>query len=897
MPTTDTRSQLADILNTKLIIPPRISGVLARPHLIAHLDSSNRPPCTLISAPAGFGKTTLISTWIRSKKERAAWLTLDGNDNDSATFIRYLTASLQKCCPVLVLDEKIQPRDDIAAMFSLINGIQSYGQDLILVLDDYHQIHQNNIHDLMTYLCEHLPNNLKLIIASRIDPPLPLSLLRANGMLLEIRTQQLAFSSAEISEFILDAAGENLTKTDLEILVKRTEGWPAGLRLVAISLEKTSKASQFIKDLGGNQKLIADYLTDEVLSQIPDSVREFLLETSILDQLSGPLCDAIRDSEDSQEFLEMLSERNLFLLPLDEKQEWFRYHHLFADLLRLRLRQSDSEKLSKSHARASRWMENHGYINKSIHHTLEAGNFPRAAELINHHVESLFDKGNLHLVMDWLKLLPHEVKKASLLLNIYSALTSSLLGEFEESSRYLNHALQLIELGSVESAEYEGMINLIWAYHAHAKGGPKALEFSQMAVEQLPSWMVGWKGQAYLLQGFIHRTQGDLGAEENAYKKALKLSSHGKSPYFQISASENINTVLIRNGRLLEALESCRKALELAKKSGLSNTILSARLYAQKGLIFCEWNQLDEALTESKRSLEILKNNNILSHIISCNLILVRIHFARGEYQEMDRRLQDLEYITAIQDVPLNLANAVDLWRMRYWLSSDNPQPELFRTIQARLDQFQTYPDGGLFIEMMPPHFIKIRMAIHQKIRLHSGIDLEAEALQMQTLADQYRTQGWIKRSIEAKILEATAHNTIGCHDKALAAMAEALEQSQVSGLIRIFLDEGPPMIRLLYQVVESNIYPVFANQLLAMAEAENGAVALKKRASIEALSDREIDVLNMLVEGATNAEIASRLVITINTVKKHVSNILGKLNVSSRTQAVAVSRDLGILD
>jgi LuxR family maltose regulon positive regulatory protein len=649
------------LLKTKLYIPPPRPERVPRPHLIERLNAGLHRKLTLVSAPAGFGKTTLVSEWIHSgvkikeygvrqehhltdemtltpgsllPNSRFAWLSLDESDNDLTRFLVYCITALQTVEAnigkgALSVLESPQPPPAEAILTALINELAAIPGKIILVLDDYHLIEAQPIHDALTFLLRHLPphtgpggqcQGMHLVIATREDPPLSLARLRARGQLTELRATDLRFTSSEAAAFLNQVMGLNLSADDIAALERRTEGWIAGLQLAAISMQGRKDVAGFIQSFTGSHRFVLDYLVEEVLGQQFESVQTFMLQTAILDRLNGSLCDAVRfgytetpnrsdgaasskgTADNGQATLEMLERANLFVVPLDDERRWYRYHHLFSDLLRQRLRQTQPEQVSTLHTRASEWYEQNGFIDEAIEHALRAEHYERAAHLIEEYADALWGRGEHARLRRWLEKLPTELVCSKPHLCIFHAWYSFVSGQQEAAEQSLQAAEQALDSGtdrateteaperdsltSLDRAKLQGRVAAIRAFmDSHRGDVPGMIQQARQALECLPEQDRTWRSMIAMVLGDVYGFKGDMTAAYEARFEALTACRAAGDIYYVILASMKLAITLRSQGRLQRTIEICQQQVELAKECGLSQASVV-------GLLLMIWGEV-----------------------------------------------------------------------------------------------------------------------------------------------------------------------------------------------------------------------------------------------------------------------------------------------------------------
>ncbi|MFC2023167.1 LuxR C-terminal-related transcriptional regulator [Chloroflexota bacterium] len=963
-------------LQTKLYIPPIRPGpsfgltartgsgrLVSRPRLIERLSAGLDRKLALISAPAGFGKTTLISEWVHQLQSsgadesqvayRIAWLSLDDGDNDAVRFLAYLIGALQTIesdigQEALSTLQSPQPPPHEGVLTPLLNEIAVIPGRIVFVLDDYHLMEAQPIHDALAFLLEHLPPRVHLVIVTREDPHLPLARLRAKGQLTEVRATDLRFTLSEAAEFLNQVMGLVLSAEEIAALEERTEGWIAGLQLAAISMQGREDTPSLVESFTGSHRYVLDYLVEEVFAQISESVQTFLLRTSILDRLCGPLCDSVlcgtaetpntsgvdavlrrgadlhlTPSASGQDILEYLEHANLFIVPLDEERRWYRYHHLFSDLLRRRLRQMRPEWVPTLHLRASEWYEQNGFTDEAIEHALGADDLERAAALIERHVDATWQRGEHTKLRRWLAGLPAELvlsRPHLCILHAWDLFTSGQQDAADQSLQAAEEALDArtdlaTEISEIERDPLPGAAGMmiqgraaaIRALLASYRGDVPAIhKYSRQALEYLPKDDLTWRSTATVALGDAYSFAGETAASYRVRLEALETSKAAGNFYMILIASMKLAVTLRQQGLLQQVMELCQQQLQLANESGLSQTVVIGWLLAIWGEVLAELNDLDGALHRAKEGAELTERGRDVAMIGWSSLCLMRVLFTSGDLTGAQEVIHKMEDIAREYHVPPWITSLLAAWQARIWLAQD------------RLDSAsQWVKDRGLDTGRDPAYQREAELMVLARILMAQGRLSEAGRL-LQRLLEAAETGGRTSRAIELLLLQAQASQARGEAARGMARLERALTLAEPGGFIRIFVEEGPPMAQLLRQAAARGIMPDYTARLVASFEdatKDEGrqttmaalgpspvvsgrptGVRRPSPALVEPLSERELEVLQLIAEGLTNREIASRLFLSLNTVKAHTRNIYGKLGVRSRTQAVARARALGVL-
>jgi LuxR family transcriptional regulator, maltose regulon positive regulatory protein len=898
------------ILATKLYIPPPRPKAVLRAHLIKRLNEGLPKKLTLISAPAGFGKTTLVSEWVTGCGRPVAWLSLDKADNDPARFLAYLIAALQTLAlskaegiappigqGVLGMLQVPQPPPAEALLTSLLNEITAIPDKFSLVLDDYHVIEAQPVDAALTFLLEHLPPQMHLVIVTREDPPLPLARLRASGQLTELRAADLRFTPAEAAEFLTQVMGLPLSAKDLAALEARTEGWIAGLQLAAISMQGHPDPARFIQAFTGSHHFVMDYLVEEVLHQQPESIQTFLLRTSILNRLCGPLCDAVllTPAPSGQETLSYLERTNLFLIPLDNERRWYRYHHLFADLLRQRLNQSAAtteeaeSRVNDLHIRASQWYEDNGLEIEAFHHAAAANDIERAERLIEGEGIPRYFRGAVMAILDWLGSLPKAVldarpalwwRYASLLL--INGHTTGV----EEKLQAAEAALPGAEAND-ETRKLIGRIAAARAVLALTRYQVETmLAQSRRALEYLPPHNPT-RANVTWVQGMAYFFAGDRAAAHRALMEAISLSQACGDMFTTILATIGLGGVQEAENQLTLAAETYRRVLQVAGDQPLQ---IINEVHLGLARILYEWNDLAAAHHHGEQSLHLARQyDRVIDRFIICEVFLARLKLAQG----------DVEGAAAL------LAKADQ---------SARQQNFVYRIPEVAAAQVQTLLRQGNLAaaaELAQAHNLPISQA---RVHLARGETSTALAI-LEPVRQQMEARAWQAERLQVMVLQAIVYQAQGETDQALLLLGDALGLAEPGGLIRLFVDEGKPMQLLLVDFKlwieketrdQGHSLTSYVDRLLtAFAQPATrlqsqrdfqSKIHNQKPTLAEPLSQRELEILQLIAQGLSNHEISQRLFLAVDTVKGHNQKIFGKLQVQRRTEAVARARELGLL-
>ncbi len=881
------------ILATKLYIPPPRPDVVVRSRLVERL---NEDLChsvgfgrrvTLICAPAGFGKTTLISEWIAGCERPVAWLSLDEEDSDPTRFLTYLVAALQTVIArvgeeVLGALHSPQPPPPETILTTLLNDLSTIPDNLALVLDDYHVIDSPQIDGALTFLIEHLPPQMHLVVATREDPPLPLSRMRARGQLTELRAADLRFSNDETAEFLTRVMGLNLSTEDVSTLETRTEGWIAGLQLAALSMQGRQDTANFIHSFTGSHRFVMDYLVEEVLHQQPASIQTFLLRTSILERLCGPLCDAVlhEESDSGQATLEYLERANLFLVPLDNERRWYRYHHLFAELLGQQSRQSAGSSMDERidaaelHLRASVWYEENGFELEAFHHAATAHNVERAERLIEGSDVPLYFRGAARPVLNWLASLPVEILDGRPSLWVMYAWT--LMATFQNAQ--VEPKLQAAEtaLRDLQVDEYtRDLAGRVAAIRAMLAANHYQTDIiiaqSQRALELLHPDNLYVRTVVMRTLAIAYQFQGERAAARETYAEAISMSEASGNLYVNILATTGLGIIQASDNQLHQAEETYHRVLELV---GDPTQPMACSAYLGLAHIRYEWDDLERAQQYGRQAVQLARQIDVIDSAAAGEIFLARLKLAQGAAAQAASMLSDLERFVRrhnfIRQIPAVAAAQV-----------------LVMLHQG---------DVMVAAHLAGAHKIPLSQA---RVYLAQGDPAQALSV-LRPYRQQMEANAWQDQLLKGMVLQALAHHALGEEDVALHVLGDALGLAVPGGFIRTFVDEGRPMARLLSGAAAHGLMPGYVQQLLAACEADiqtgGCEVISSDQPLVESLSQRELEVLSLIADGLSNREIGERLFLALDTVKGHNRRIYDKLDVQRRTEAVARARELGLL-
>ncbi len=887
------------VLATKLYIPPTRPQLVPRPRLIERLNESlgSTPGMTLISAPAGFGKTTLLSEWVTRSGQPVTWISLDEGDNDIARFLTYFIAALQIVeanigAGILERLQPPQPPPTESILTTLLNEITAIPGPFVLVLDDYHVIDSKLVDQALTFLLEHLPPQMHFVIATREDPDLPLSRLRARGQLTELRAADLRFSLSEAAAFLNQVMGLKLSVEDVAALENRTEGWIAGLQLAALSMQGQKDTAGFIQSFTGSHRFVLDYLMEEVLARQSEQIQTFLLRTSILARMCGPLCDAVlRDpSVSGQETLEQLERANLFIVPLDNQRRWYRYHHLFADLLRQRLytgiassREEAEPRVNELHLRASQWYEDNGFALEAFRHAAATDDIERAERLIDGKRMPLHLSGGVIPILDWLESLPTDVLNARPSLWWRHAAMLLINGQtigVGEKLQAAEAALARILQGTEPDEQTRNLIGQIAAASAtlaltryDVEG---MLTQSRRALEYLHPQNLFTRATANWSLGYAHTLLGERAAARQAFMEGISLSQTIGAVFSAILAMIGLGNIQEADNQLHQAAETYRQVLHLA---GDHPQQIISEAHLGLARVLYEWNDLDAAEQHTQKSLYLARQyENIIDRFVISEVFLARIKLAQGD-------VAGAASILAGTDQVVRQHNFV------YRMPEVATAQVLVLIRQGNLSAAARLADTY----NLPASQVRVHLAERDPSAALTVLESWRQQVESKDLKDE---------QLRAMVLQAVALHAHAEMGKALQALGDALGLAEPGGFIRLFVDEGIPMFRLLSEAAVQKVMPDYVARLLSAFEVEKQKTeenpprspSIPIQPLVEPLSQRELEVLQLISQGLSNDEIGKRLFLALDTVKGHNRRIFDKLQVQRRTEAVARARELGLL-
>jgi len=895
------------MLLTKLHIPSAGNIVVHRAELFEKLNAGLSRKLILVSAPAGFGKTTVVSDWIDQNKIPTAWFSLDNRDNDPADFLSYIISGIQSIHSAFgqgalrLLNSPNKPSvESIASL--LINEILNINQNFILVLDDFHLIKSNEVLKLVTYLLEHIPGNIHIVILTRSDPALSVSRLRSQHQLVELRSSDLSFSANDISVLFNKKLKLGLSIDDVYSLETKTEGWIAGLQLTAISMRGRVDISEFIHDLKGDNRYIMDYLMEEVLKIQTDEIKEFLLQTSILEQMSAPLCNAVLNRNDSQQILEMLEKNNMFVIPLDDERNWYRYHHLFADLLKQRLQQRGKADIIELHNKAIEWFKDNSMPLLAIGHAIETENFEKSMLFLGEIAETMWKKGQHAAIMKYGDLLPDEIIKKNADFSLYYAWILIIAGQIQKAEPFLVSAeiitLQIINdrNSSNEVVQYckklSGKISVAFAYlYSITADSEKTFSYGKAAMENLSEDDPLWFSWGWYSIGMAEMYRENFKECIIAFEKALGYGKKSGNIYLITTIANRLSTLEARMGLYTSSYKKCSDLITFMKESGYSQITKSectyAGVYSSMAGIESMRTDFDDALENIKIAYNLCENESNITIKVHVLMVYSLALLGRGDLAGVKKMINEADNILK-QNIVLPTTMSIYISTKGFMLIEKN---EL-----EKANHF--FKENGLEYDKKIPYSYEHAYIDYARLLILEMKFREAEII-LSKLLKMAQDTDRIERIIETKIIYAILNKAIGNKEKAIKYLIEALEDAARENILMSFVLFHSNISDLLKEVykIQATTTTKIPKKLIDKLK-----LALEKREKFmknnlgSVLSDRELDTLKLIAEDLSNQEIADELFVSINTVKTHIKNILLKLDVEKRTQAIIKAKDMGII-
>jgi LuxR family maltose regulon positive regulatory protein len=921
------------LLKTKTYIPKANGKLVHRPRLTKRLIDSQESKLILISAPAGFGKTTLLVEWIQDLEPSVAWFSLDQNDNDLTRFLAYIILALQGINENFGLSTlemlhstKRPPTENILTY--LINEAAEDLAPFILVLDDYHVITEKSVHDAINYLIDHLPPQAQVVLSTRSDPPWPISRLRARGELVELRAKDLRFTRQEAHQFLGKVLGFDLKEDELKALELRTEGWIVGLQMAALSLQGQDDISGFVKAFTGSNRFILDYLMEEVLERQTPAIQGFLLRTSVLERMSAPLCDTLAKGKEtgdwgletdedadsnlqspisslqsqifSQQILEHLEQNNLFIIPLDNEREWYRYHHLFSDLLRSRLQQIEPHLMKGVYGRASDWCDENGFLVEAVQYALSAKNFERASRLIEENALDMINHGELATVIGWFRDFPQEILEARPWLSIHHAWALLYLGQLESAEGLIRKVEDLLE-GFEDSriAEAQHLKSHVLAIRANLKeirgDRPLAARLAGEALDLLPESDLMMRSSLLMLRSFCLQWSGNYKEAAQISQEAVALGKSIGNQDVVVMALNDLAALQIYQAKLHDALATCEKALEVNRESSEHDSVIPISsigvTYLYMSRVLLEWNDLDAALEAALKGLELRRQWGGMDIEAVGNVDLIKIFLARGALEEAQETILRSKTVS-----PEMAALQLPVAEARVFLAMG----EAAAAVQV-IEKRGVHISGAIDLGYIPL-YPALAKALIQDGRMEEALRL------LERFQGVVEEKGLTRYLIDALVQKAMALQKQGEDERAIDLLTEALILAEPEGFIHTFIDEGAAMGKLLRKVKARGAPADYVEKLLIELEEDgkDSERSTKEKTMplvddpssimVEPLTERELQVLRLLRTDLSAKEIADELFVAVSTVRSHIKSIYSKLDVHNRLEAISASRNLGLI-
>lgn len=889
------------LLKTKLYIPAPSPNTVSRPRLCERLDQGLAGKLTLVAAPAGFGKTTLLSYWIQRCSQAFAWVSLDETDNDPSIFWVYVVKALQRACEgfdqvVLASFNPLQLPAVPTLVTSLINDLSANQQKIVLVLDDYHIISNTEIHKQIVFLINNLPSQLHIILSTRANPPLPLAQLRAKSQLSELRVDDLRFTLQEATTFLNKILELGLSSTDIGTLDERTEGWAAGLQLAALSMRGRADRQAFITAFSGSHHFVLEYLTEEVINQSSEAQRHFLLQTSILDSFCAPLCNQVLGIIDSASQLSEIQRSNLFLVSLDDERIWFRYHHLFADLLKNRLRQDfGSDEIMELYHRAGQWYQEQTNLDQAIKYYLLAQNFEQAAALIVQVASSTMLHGQLKTILNWIEALPENFLEIRPRLRFYQAWALSLGGQHKVAEKILVDTKSSLEdlPDSAENQNLRGeLAALLTGIITYYNDPPRIIREAQEALTYLTKDSLIPRARVHIALGTAYAYSGEMGRAIQKYQRARDLALKAKNPFLATAAVELLAGMQIYHlGLLKDAHQNLEQVLDLGRAKNGTYQAFTGTAHVLLAAIYLEWDNLDAAKKFLGKSFELLQQGGIGYSLTHAYCTQARLHLAE---RKPDDAVESLRLASqAAQDSPL----------LHILIHNLACQTKLALSLGDVEKAARLAEDDSKFSETLPTYLHEVQQISAAWVSLVQG-NLDKSIDTLNHIYAQAEAAGRMAHVIEIYLVKALTYQKQGELSKAIQSLKRSISLAASEGYTRIFLERGKPVWKLLSLIADQNFNHHFVSNLLAAFDAETADPRLLRKANlrppiqdslIEPLSERECEVLKLIAAGYTNQQIADTLVVSLNTIKKHTTHIYSKLGVKNRTEAANYAHELSL--
>jgi len=891
-----------EVLTTKLFVPSRRSNLVSRPRLLNRIAQGSKTQLTLVSAPAGAGKTTLLCEYLHASDRPVAWISLDEKDNDPTRFLTYLVTALQNIqagTGRIVLDAlySSQPADTEELLTGLTNELAGIQRFFILVLDDYHVITNTQVQDILLFVLNNQAPSMHLIVSTRADPPWPLARMRASGKMIDVRTQDLRFSLEETTIFLNDVIRMDLPPGILLALESRTDGWIAGLQMAAISMQGRTDIDSFVRSFTGSNRFIFDYLIEEVLERLPHELQDFLLQTSILERMCGPLCDTVTGSNESQTILSRLEGLNLFIIPLDDQRRWYRYHHLFNDLLQQRLGTYHRDQIYDLHKKACRWYQENGLIADAIHHALIVGDLEQIANLVEGHIFEAVEKRELFLLSQWLENLSNEERCVHPWLSLAYAWTLDETLRHDEIEHHLQNAeASLQNRPDLETGFRQHILSHIAAIRARLALKGRNLErasfFARRSLTLLPESEKKLSGFVASLLGSALWGQGELAGAARAFYEGIAASIAAGDLNNAVKVYGDLAGLLIQQGQLHRAYAVCQEALEFAQKSFETGGRLpraTSYIHFRLSSILRHWNDLSDSLWHAQKSVEINEYWGLE---------------ARANYINLASALYLTGDLNGLKNA-IEKAEAIASKGSSYWIEDVKSAKAVFALTQGNLDEASQWAlENGLSVEDEINHQNLMLYMAFARLLVARVLQMEHEPIQkveylLSKLRQLGEDSGAVVYIIQVLILQALVADKKRDLATALRNLREALTLAEPGGYIRVFIEDAETISKLLQQVSKDGISTAYIEKIATALNFLPPTKPKPQRSSThpaDLLTDRELEVLQLLSTSLTSNEIAEQLTIAVSTVRTHIKRIYAKLNVHNRIEAIDKADECGLL-
>jgi LuxR family maltose regulon positive regulatory protein len=887
------------LLATKLYTPQLDVDFVVRKRLYDFLEDGMTRKVVLVCAPAGFGKSTLVSGWLSETGRSAAWLSLDQGDNDPVRFWSYFIAAIQTVSPEMGIEaQKMlrtpQLRSAEPVAVSLVNDIAAVYHDIAVVLDDFHLIEDREIHSVLSYVLDHQPSNLHIFLLTRADPQFAMARLRAHNALIEVRAGDLQFSPDEAATLLNDKMGLALDPWQIDTVTARTENWAVGLRLAAVALRDHPAPGNFLQDFTGSHHFILDYLAEEVIRNLPAEQREFLLRTSLLERFCGELCQEVAGVSSGQAMLEEIRKRNLFLIRLDGEGNWFRYHHLFAEVLHALLRHHHSGEIGALHLKAAEWLDGNGYPVEAVDHGLRSGNTARAADLVLRHWLPAVHRGEVATVLRWLDALPHEVTAGDLPLTLarcwallVSGQTAAIAPHLEQADRQFDAAAKDRLVTDTDTASISAQLSMMRSVVARSAGDhAQAVAYAEAAGRLVPGDRAEGIGTTWTIIGAARAGAGDYEGAIEAYGRGIEPGYADGNLSGAFGCIYGQAMYLVLQGRIGEADALCRAALERADRESNGELPAAGWLHIAMARIALERTHLDTALTYVDHGLRIATTGGFGEAVRSGRCVQAHILAARGEFDSATRLFEETERIVRSMRDPYLAGDLSREWAGLCFTRGDlEGAHERMRVLEESIASTK-HANLVLARRWMVPRLLCAEE------RYEAAVDALDDSIRH---ARRAKSNGELLRLLA---LLAAAHGAVGDRQAAGSDLIEALELGAAGGYVWRVMDAGPLLGDVLLDIGSDRQAGRFRDylDLLVRAHREIYSTGRIRQAARDSLTRREVEIMRLICRGLSNQEIAGELIVSLNTVKKHTSNIYGKLGVRSRTQAIARARGMDLV-